>query len=137
MARYVVATRSEIPPDGRLIVKVKGREIGIFNVGGEYFAILNKCPHQGAPLCKGLVGSFADSPEPGTFNLVRKGEFLRCPWHQWEFDLRTGQSWFNPTKYYARSINVSVEKGEQMAKGPYTAETFIVKEEEDYIVLEM
>lgn len=137
MAWHVVARKSEIPPNERLIVTVKGREIGIFNLDGEFFAIVNKCPHQGAALCKGLIGSFADSPQPGTYQLVRQGEFLRCPWHQWEFDLRTGQSWFDPTKFYARSINVAVESGGELAKGPFVAETFKVKEEEDYIVVEM
>ena len=58
MASHVVAEAGEIPPGGRKIVEVEGRSIGIFNVGGEYLAVRNRCPHQGGPLCLGtLVGA--------------------------------------------------------------------------------
>ena len=49
----VVGTIDEIPPGQRKIVDVAGRTIGVFNVGGDYFALLNRCPHQGGPLCSG------------------------------------------------------------------------------------
>ena len=41
-------------------------------------------------LCKGVVTGLALSDRPGDYKLVRKGEFLRCPWHGWEYDLKTG-----------------------------------------------
>ncbi len=47
--KYVVASVDEIPPGGRKIVEVAGRSIGVFNVKGEYFALRNRCPHQGGP----------------------------------------------------------------------------------------
>ncbi len=53
MARYVVAAVDEIPPGARKIVTVAGRSIGIFNVDGEFFALRNRCPHQGGPLVRG------------------------------------------------------------------------------------
>jgi len=53
MARHIVATVDDIPPGKRMLVNVRGREIGIFNVDGEYLAISNRCPHEGASLCKG------------------------------------------------------------------------------------
>ena len=53
--KYVVAAVDEIPPGGRKIVDVAGRSIGVFNLGGEYFALRNRCPHQGGPLCEGRV----------------------------------------------------------------------------------
>src|SRR5437660_142864 len=51
--RHVVATVAEVPPGERKLVMVAGREIGIFNVGGRFFAVRNRCPHQGGPLCQG------------------------------------------------------------------------------------
>ena len=94
--RYVVARAEELPPGQRRIVTVRGREIGVFNVGGEYFALLNYCPHRAAPLCLGrqrpLVTS-ADVPQVGH---ERENEILKCPWHQWEFDIRTGKALFDP-----------------------------------------
>ena len=61
MAKWVVATVDEIPPGARKIVDVGGRSIGVFNVGGEFFALLNRCPHQGGPLCLGNTLGFLRS----------------------------------------------------------------------------
>ena len=55
MTRHIVATVDEIPPGQRRLVNVNGRDIGIFNVDGEYFAVSNRCPHEGASLCKGRI----------------------------------------------------------------------------------
>jgi 3-phenylpropionate/trans-cinnamate dioxygenase ferredoxin subunit len=136
MARYVVAAAGEIPNGGRKIVSVGGREIGIFNRDGEYFAILNRCPHQGAELCKGRLVGLATSDEPGRFDYSRPGELLKCPWHGWEYDIRTGQSWCDPEDTKVRTYEVKVEPGEALAKGPFVAETFPVSVEEDYVVVE-
>jgi 3-phenylpropionate/trans-cinnamate dioxygenase ferredoxin subunit len=62
---------------------------------------------------------------------------LRCPWHGWEFDIRTGQSWCEPDGAKARTYNVSVEPGETLAKGPFVAETVPVSVERDYVVVEV
>ena len=57
MERFVVARADEIPPGGRKLVEVRGRDVVVFNVEGEYFALLDRCPHQGGSLCRGkLVG---------------------------------------------------------------------------------
>jgi nitrite reductase/ring-hydroxylating ferredoxin subunit len=136
MARHVVAAVGEIADGGRKLVTVEGRNIGVFNVKGEYFALLNRCPHAGAELCRGKVVGFANADEPGEYRLERGGEFLRCPWHGWEFEIRTGQSWFDP-KVRTRAYKTSVESGSELVKGPYAAETFSVKVEENYIVLDI
>jgi len=137
MARHVVAAVGEIADGGRKLVTVEGRNIGVFNVKGEYFALLNRCPHAGAELCRGKVIGFANSDEPGEYRLERGGEFLRCPWHGWEFEIRTGQSWFDPKKVRTRAYKTTVETGSELVKGPYVAETFSVKVEENYIVIDL
>jgi 3-phenylpropionate/trans-cinnamate dioxygenase ferredoxin subunit len=138
MARYIVATTSEIPPGGRKLVEVAGRSIGIFNVGGEFFALRNRCPHQGGPLCEGKQLGLVESNRPGEYQYSRPGEMLRCPWHGWEFDLRTGQSWFDPRQVRVRSYPVSVEPGKPgLERGPYVAETYPVTVEEAYLVVEV
>ena len=109
MTKHVVGTVAEIPPGSRKIVELAGRSIGIFNVGGEFFALRNRCPHQGAALCEGPLGSFITSPTPGQYEMSRVGEILRCPWHGWEFDLRTGQSWCEPESVRVKRYNVMVE----------------------------
>src|SRR5262249_5419490 len=138
MASYVVATTTEVPPGGRKIVEVAGRSIGIFNVGGEFFALRNRCPHQGGPLCEGGLSGLLEASAPGEGRYRRPGEILRCPWHGWEFDVRTGQSWFDPERTRARHYPVSVEAGGSgLAPGPYVAETYPVSVEARYIVVEV
>jgi len=148
LARHRVAKVGEIPPGGRKIVKVAGRSIGIFNVDGEFFALRNQCPHAGGPLCEGVLSGFIRSEMPGEYDYVRKGEILRCPWHQWEFDVKTGQSWFDPVKTRVRRYETIIEPGSSspgaealadagLEPGPYAAETYDVSLEEQYIVLEM
>ena len=88
-ARYVVGAVDDIPPGSRKVILVNGREIGVFNVNGEFFAVLNRCPHQGGPLCSGRQTGFLVAPTPGDYQLSRPGEVIRCPWHGWEFDLRS------------------------------------------------
>ncbi len=80
MARTEVARIGELEEGKAKLVQVLGMEIGIFRLGGEYRAYRNVCPHAAAPICTGRVTS----------------AILRCPWHGWEFDLRTGAHLVNP-----------------------------------------
>ena len=147
MAKHVVATIDEIPPGGRKVVEVAGRSIGVFNVGGEFFALRNSCPHQGGELCRGPLSGFVSSSGPGEYHYSRQGEILRCPWHGWEFDVKTGQSWFDPRKVRVRRYEVTVATGADvgddpvappgMEKGPYVAETYPVSVERQYVVVEV
>jgi nitrite reductase/ring-hydroxylating ferredoxin subunit len=137
MPRHVVAPVSEIPPGGRKLVDVRGRPIAIFNIEGEFFGLLNRCPHQGGSLCDGILTGLLEAPEPGRYQYTRKGEILRCPWHGWEFDIRTGQSYCDPERIRTRAYAVEVEPGKTVVEGPYVAETVAVRVEEDYIVIDV
>ena len=137
MSRHVVATVDEIAPGTCKIITVKGREIGIFHVNDEFFALINRCPHQGAQLCRGALLSRLESPTPGEYRLTRQGEMLRCPWHCWEFDIRTGQSYCDPRRFRVKAYAAHVEPGASVVKGPYVAETLNVSVEDDYVVVEM
>jgi len=114
MPKCVVGTVDEIEPGGKKIVEVGGRSIGIYNVNGEYFALLNRCPHQAGPLCDGLNYGFLKSGAVGEYEFSRPGEVVRCPWHGWEFDVRTGQSWFDPVQVRVRRYNVVVTHGSEI-----------------------
>jgi nitrite reductase/ring-hydroxylating ferredoxin subunit len=118
MPKFVVGTVEEIPPGQRKIVDVAGRTVGVFNVGGEFFALLNRCPHQGGPLCTGNTLGFLQSAGVGEFIYSRPGEVVRCPWHGWEYDLRTGQSWFDPARVLVRNYPVSVAPGAEILGAP-------------------
>ena len=147
MTRYIVATVEEIPPGGRKIVELAGRSIGIFNLNGAFFALRNRCPHQGGPLCAGSLGGLIVASSPGEYNYSRAGEMLRCPWHGWEFDIRTGQSWFDPLRVRVRSYEVTIESEQPssadsvlqpgLERGPYVAETYEVTVEQRHVVVDV
>lgn len=147
MARVVVARVDEIPPGTRKIVDVDGRSIGVFNVGGTFLAVRNRCPHQGGPLCTGVQVGAVTSEGPGLYHYERAGEILRCPWHAWEFDIRTGASWFDPARARVRSYDVELLDEAELdpddlpprpglVRGPYRAETVPASREGRYVVLD-
>lgn len=94
--RHVVAVVDDLPPGERKIVTVGGREIGVFNVDGHYYALRNICPHKGAPLCRGRLRPYVVAPTVTQIAHERENEILKCPWHMWEFDVKTGQSMHDP-----------------------------------------
>jgi 3-phenylpropionate/trans-cinnamate dioxygenase ferredoxin subunit len=136
MARHVVARASEIPPGARKLVRLNGRGVVVFNVKGEFFALSDQCPHKGASLSGGKMTGLVESGGPGDYTYTRVGEIVRCPWHGWEFDVRTGRSYCDPRRMRLMQFNVTVEPGVKVVEGPYVAETFKVAVEDDYVVVE-
>jgi len=136
MPRHIVARAAELPPGTRKLVRVGSRDIVVLNVAGELFALSDACPHKGGSLFRGKLTGAVASSEPGHYCYARRGEILRCPWHGWEFDVRTGKSWCDPERMRLRSYEVAIEPGAKLAAGPYVAETFPVTLEDDYVVIE-
>jgi nitrite reductase/ring-hydroxylating ferredoxin subunit len=135
--RHVVARAGEIAMGTCKLVTVAGREIGLFNLAGDYYAVLSKCPHEGASLCKGKIVRRVESDEPGQYRVIAGSEMIRCPWHGWQYDIRTGQSWCDPANIALRRYAVSVEPGGHILQGPYVAETYPVTVEQNYLVVEI
>ncbi len=96
MGRHVVARVEEIPPGGRKIVRIEGREVGVFNLDGAFYALKNVCAHQGARVCLGKIGGTTLPSAVYEFRYGLEGRILRCPWHEWEYDITTGRSVFDP-----------------------------------------
>lgn len=113
LARHMVGFVHEIPPGNRKITEVNGRSIGIFNVDGAFYALLNRCPHQAAHLCEGTIAGTTLPSRPGEYVIGHHGKILRCPWHGWEFDVTTGQSVFDPFKCRVRTYDVTVESEDE------------------------
>ena len=77
MAGFVkMASLSELPPGSAKEVEHDGRIYALFNVDGIISAIDGICPHQGGPLAEGPVA----------------GTTVTCPWHGWQFDVRSGKT---------------------------------------------
>lgn len=99
------------PGEMRLIQAGKRRFILARTKKGSYHAVRNICPHQGVDLSEGvLTGRFLPS-ELGHYEYVDDGEILRCGRHAYEFDVRTGRSWFDPDHIRIKSYPVTVADG--------------------------
>lgn len=70
-----MASAEEIQPGEGRSVAAGSHQVAVFNDGGEFLAIDDTCPHQGASLGTGLLHA---------------GRVI-CPLHSWVFDLRTGR----------------------------------------------
>lgn len=91
MKTYRVASAADVPEDGCLLVTVNNIEIGIYRIDGGLYAWRNVCPHMAAPVCRGRVTGTTLTSNVYEYAYGRAGEILQCPWHGWEYDLRTGE----------------------------------------------
>ena len=93
--QLVTVGRAEDVPAGRgaTVELLNGRELALYNVDGEFYAIENFCPHKGAPLADGRLC----------------GHTIECDWHNWRFDLRTGECLTNRSA--VETYEVIIEDG--------------------------
>lgn len=95
----------------RVIVDVDGREIAVFRIDDEFYALLNYCVHQGGPGCEGRIAGTLVEHEDGSLGYERDNEIVACPWHGWEYDIKTGQHLSRP-EYRVPSYEVLEEDGD-------------------------
>jgi nitrite reductase/ring-hydroxylating ferredoxin subunit len=154
--KVVVGKVSDFEDGGRKIIDVNGKSIGVFRIDGRFYALRNRCPHQFGPLCVGTLAPRAISSGPGDVKMDSGPPLLACPWHGWEYDIATGQSFMGPGRgnMAALAYDVSVLPGSELVAaegsqaqgsqawpdgrvpGPYVAETVPVSVEQDYVVVE-
>ncbi|TKR24424.1 Rieske (2Fe-2S) protein [Natronomonas salsuginis] len=107
---YPVEPAANLGEGERITVNIKGREITLFNSNDEFHAVLNFCPHQGGPLCEGLLdGTLTMEDWEWTYSC--DGEIVSCPWHGWEFDIKTGEH-LSKSDYRVPTYDVVVRDGE-------------------------
>jgi len=93
-----VAIKSEIADQSCKLIEIEGKQIALFNLGGDFYAIDDTCPHEGGPLSEGEI----------------KGDEVACPWHSSRFDIRTGEVTQDPavkgvSVYRVRVIGEEIE----------------------------
>ena len=97
---FVRVERAEgLSPGEGVSVRIGGRDVAVFNADGEIRAIDDACPHQGGPLGEGMLAGC---------NVV-------CPWHFWEFDVRTGEMVDDP-EVRVPVHEVKVEEGRVLVR---------------------
>jgi nitrite reductase/ring-hydroxylating ferredoxin subunit len=111
-----VGEAADFGDPGRRVVEVEGIEVGVFRLGQDFYAYENRCPHLDGPVCQGKILPLAleavasDGTSSGrVFSTTRMN--VICPWHGFEFDIRTGAHPTNP-KVRLRRIPVQVIDGE-------------------------
>jgi 3-phenylpropionate/trans-cinnamate dioxygenase ferredoxin subunit len=145
MSKHIVCRVGEFQPGDVKIVEVDGREIGVFNVDGKFYALRNVCPHRGAPLCEGRITGEVKGPEPGRYEIEREGEIVRCPWHGYEFDITDGEFIVDSSKLRSMTYDVSVESSDEVealierefGDADPRADTFPVSVKDSYVVLDV
>jgi nitrite reductase (NADH) small subunit len=138
MREVNIGPASEIADPGRKIIGFENFEVAVFKLGGEFFAYLNHCPHMGGPACQGKMIAkveediAADRTSKGmTFSKTKL--HVVCPWHGFEFDIRTGIHPGNP-KARLRRIKVAVTGGDVVITVPDAREQTPVMAEADISV---
>lgn len=89
------AAVADVPEDDVIGMMVAGRDVALYNAGGQIFATDNLCTHGHARLCDGFL----------------EGHEIECPLHQGKFDVRTGQPTCAPVTEAIRSYPVKIEGG--------------------------
>jgi len=95
---HLVAKESEIPPGTRKEFDIEGHDIVVFNIGGNYHAVENYCPHMGGPVANGPVRE--DDQERTT---------ISCPFHGWQFDIESGDT-ITPNKKRVQKFDAGLKK---------------------------
>ena len=89
--RHVVCQADELPPGTTTMFAVGRRKLVVGHVPGHgYVALINQCPHQGAPLSKGLFEPMWVADEVGEHSRDVGRWVLVCPFHNFETDVVTG-----------------------------------------------
>ena len=96
MAEFrTVARVDEVPPGHVRTVHAGEEEIALAHVDGAFYATQHACIHLEGPLGEGRL----------------EGCVLTCPWHGWQYDVRTGENEFDRA-IVLRTYEVRVEDGE-------------------------
>ena len=89
-----VARLEDVSPGTAMVVRAGERELALFDVDGDLYATQNECLHLGGPLGEGRLD----------------GCVLSCPWHGWQYDVRTGENEFDRA-LALETFEVHVEDG--------------------------
>jgi 3-phenylpropionate/trans-cinnamate dioxygenase ferredoxin subunit len=96
MAKLIdVCPLSELPPGERRLVEFDELEVGVFNCGGAFYAIEDRCSHDDGPLAEGVLDADACT--------------IECPRHGSLFDLKSGNPRTLPAYVPVDTFPVTVE----------------------------
>ena len=112
LVRQHLGAVDDFAPGRFRVFELQGRPVGVVRTEQGFFAVRNRCPHQGADICAGLVTGTMEPSAPGEFSYSEEKLVVVCPWHRWEFELTTGESYGQVTRKRLVTYEVEVEDGE-------------------------
>ena len=126
MREVNIGSASEFADPGRKVIAFERFEIGVFKLDGEFFAYLNQCPHMGGPACQGKMiakveENIAEDRTSEGMVFSRTKMHVVCPWHGYEFDIRTGVHPGNP-RAKLRKLAIAVSGGDVIIEVPAAEE---------------
>lgn len=102
------------------IVQAAGRQVGVVRWDGAIYALNNRCSHQGGPVCAGILGPRLHASRPGCMELDATNPVLACPWHGWEFDVRSGRA-LHDRQQRIRSFPARIADGRVLLELPHAS----------------
>jgi len=97
LAELEAGSLEEIPPGEMKLVDAEPYSVGVYNCGGELYALEDRCSHDDGPLCLG--------------NWDAETCVAFCPRHGASFDIRSGRALTLPAYLPVRTFPVRVEEG--------------------------
>jgi nitrite reductase/ring-hydroxylating ferredoxin subunit len=115
--KQVVCEASELGPGQIVSAQLGPMPVAVVRTqDGSLYGVLDKCLHQGGRLSRGITEPAPIGDRVGEYRVDLEREIIKCPWHGYEYDLKTGCTLFDPNQ---------------------RIRTFKVREEDGHIVLEM
>jgi nitrite reductase/ring-hydroxylating ferredoxin subunit len=102
MAMTKVANVGDVPPGSGKVVNAGKVVLALFNIGGTFYALDNRCTHVGGPLGQGKV----------------EGTRVTCPWHGSIFEITTGAVVGPPARRPVATFRVKVDGSEVLVDLP-------------------
>ena len=90
-AREARLPLEEAPDEGSVrMLDVGGHRVGLYRLDDALYALADRCPHRGGPLCAGRVATPVEVRD-GILTIGTPRSIVRCPWHKWEFEISSGR----------------------------------------------
>jgi nitrite reductase (NADH) small subunit len=116
MPYYRVGPADDFAEGERKVLLCGESEVAVFKLDGQFYGWHNRCPHQGGPVCQGRMMQRVLEPVDAQgctreqYYDEHEGHII-CPWHGYEFSIRTGQHPGN-ARARLRKAEIQIQEGE-------------------------
>ena len=116
MKALPVCSLEQLPDDTMRAFQVGGRELVFVRNGERIYALRNLCPHQGADLSEGMLSCRRVAAQVGEYRTDKGSQVVRCPWHNWEFDIASGTATHDPQGVRVATYQAYIADGQVYVK---------------------